>query len=294
MKRHLQLFTGNRAIRLVAVVVFALAGVLTTASMRPPVHKPAPVVQTAPPAGTDFAKFSHRSYSHSQLACASCHQRSDNSITPKFPGHSACTNCHLSQFVNPAAPMCTLCHENLSSMPPPMKAFPTKFSESFNVKFDHAQHNQGAGRPANGCATCHSGARRGTAMSILSGIAAHTTCYACHSPGARSGAGADISGCASCHSAASFRRTSTNGPSFSVGFSHATHGARQRLNCSDCHSLAGGRPQGQQASSPRALEHFAPVRGSSCATCHNGKRAFGELSDCKKCHTGATFAFRGR
>lgn len=289
----MELRGGNIAIRLAVTLGFLAVTVAAAFWGTHDAPSLTASAQNVPPVGQNYSNFSHRSYSHSQLSCASCHQRGDNSATPRFPGHNSCTNCHLAQFVNPQAPMCGLCHSSLASMPPPMKAFPAKFGESFNVKFDHAQHNQGAARPANGCASCHSAvARRGAAMSIPAGIGTHTTCYQCHTPGATS-AGRDISNCAACHSTAAFRRTSTNSTAFNVGFSHATHGPRQRLNCADCHTLSAGRPQGLQVSSPRPVEH-STQRASSCATCHNGKRAFGELTDCKRCHTGATFSFRGR
>jgi hypothetical protein len=51
-------------------------------------------------------------------------------------------------------------------------------------------------------------------------------------------------------------------------------------------------PQGRQASSPKAAEHFVSGGGQSCLTCHNGKRSFGgdlSFKDCRRCHTGATF-----
>src|SRR2546422_3690907 len=54
----------------------------------------------------DYANFKHTSQRHASLACTACHQRSDNSATPRFPGHKACTGCHLAQFVTPNVPMC--------------------------------------------------------------------------------------------------------------------------------------------------------------------------------------------
>src|SRR6185295_17007917 len=44
----------------------------------------------------DYSKFLHSSQKHSSLACNSCHERTDNSATPRFPGHKACTDCHRS------------------------------------------------------------------------------------------------------------------------------------------------------------------------------------------------------
>jgi c(7)-type cytochrome triheme protein len=246
-------------------------------------------------AETDYSKFSHRSESHSRLACASCHMRADNSAAPRLPGHKACTDCHFAEFVNPKAPLCNICHSSLSEGDPPLRAFPGRFNESFNAKFDHAQHNQGEGRPAAGCAACHTATlRRGVAMTIPAGLGAHNTCYQCHTPG-RTYAGRDISSCAACHTVAAYRRTQTNAVAFGASFSHAEHGARQRLTCTDCHSVRAGLAQAQQVGSPRTAQHFAPARTTSCATCHNNKRAFGEADygDCRRCHTGATFKFRG-
>ncbi len=242
----------------------------------------------------DYSKFSHKSYSHSQKACTSCHQRVDNSVIPRWPGHKACTDCHLAQFVTPTLPMCAICHSSLSTGNPPVSAFPSKFNDGFNVKFDHAQHNRGDAKPSSGCAECHKNVlRRGVAMTIPAGLSSHNICYQCHTPGKTSG-GRDISTCGACHSASGYRRTSTNSIAFGVSFSHAEHGPKQRLSCEECHSLREGLPQTQQVSSPRATQHFPIGRQLSCASCHNNKRAFGEadFDDCARCHSGTTFKFR--
>jgi len=54
-----------------------------------------------------------------------------------------------------------------------------------------------------------------------------------------------------------------------------------------------GTVKGRQVTAPVAAEHFAPAGTTSCATCHNNKRAFGppDFADCKRCHTGKTFKF---
>src|SRR2546423_669359 len=77
---------------------------------------------SAPPvrADEDYSKFSHKSDSHSRLACASCHVRADNSATPRFPGHKACTDCHLAEFITPKIPLCNICHSSLSGSNPPL------------------------------------------------------------------------------------------------------------------------------------------------------------------------------
>jgi len=239
----------------------------------------------------DYSKFLHSSQRHAAVACANCHHRTDNSARPGFPGHKDCTGCHLSQFTTPNVPMCSICHTTVSGSPPPLKAFPEQFKESFNVKFDHAQHMTGAARPKNGCSSCHSSSlRRGVALSIPAGLSAHNGCYTCHTPGAQS-QGRDIASCGVCHGQKSYACTSTDAASFRFAFSHAQHSARQRLSCADCHNYSAGLPQRRQVSSPRPLEHF-PTGNSACATCHNGRRSFGgdlDFKSCRRCHMGQTF-----
>jgi len=176
---------------------------------------------------------------------------------------------------------------------PPLKSFPTRFNESFNVKFDHVQHNIGSGRPPSGCAACHSrSGNRAAALSIPTSISAHNQCYTCHTPSSKSPAGREMASCGVCHDVRPFSRTSTNARAFRYAFSHAKHGVGQRLQCADCHRLSGGLPQSRQVSSPTASEHFPATRGMTCLTCHNGNRSFGgdlAFKDCRRCHTAATF-----
>lgn len=252
--------------------------------------------KATPPAIQDYSKFSHQSSKHASQQCTACHMRADNSARPNLPGHKACTSCHLSQFTTPEVPMCSICHTDVGSTNPPLKGFPENFKESFNVKFDHAQHMRGAAKPERGCVACHDKPlRRGVALSIPSGLGAHNQCYACHTPGKQSG-WRDISSCGICHAQARYSPTSTNGRAFRASFSHAEHSSRQRLDCAECHNLVAGAAQSRQVSSPLASQHFAAGRAQSCMTCHNGKRAFGaelEFSDCKRCHKGQTFKMQG-
>jgi len=238
----------------------------------------------------DYSKFLHTSSKHSSLGCANCHHRNDNSARPNLPGHKDCTGCHLTQFTTPNIPMCSICHQDVNGNDPPRKAFPDRFNESFNVKFDHAQHMTGEAKPKSGCVACHSASlRRGAALSIPTGIGAHSGCYVCHTPGAQAN-GRDLASCGVCHTTNSYARTSTDSQAYRVGFSHAQH-TRQRLNCSACHNYTAGLPQRRQVSSPRAQEHF-PTGGNSCATCHNGRRSFGgdlDFKNCRRCHTGSNF-----
>ena len=50
-------------------------------------------------AGADFSKFSHSSAGHAARACSACHARENNSPRPSLPGHKACADCHVQQFV---------------------------------------------------------------------------------------------------------------------------------------------------------------------------------------------------
>jgi c(7)-type cytochrome triheme protein len=241
----------------------------------------------------DYSRFFHISQRHASLACTSCHERTaDNSVTPRFPGHKACTGCHLAQFVTPAIPICQICHTNVQSSNPPLKGFPTRFNEKFNVKFDHAQHVRGTARPRNGCNGCHDRPLlRGAALSIPVGLNAHVGCYSCHTPDSKSNAGREIASCGVCHDQRAYVRTSTNSRAFRFAFSHLRHGPRQRLACDDCHSLTAGAAQSRQVSSPATAQHF-PLGRTNCVTCHNGKRAFGgdlSFKDCRRCHIGQTF-----
>jgi c(7)-type cytochrome triheme protein len=239
----------------------------------------------------DYSKFLHTSQRHASIGCANCHHRSDNSSRPSFPGHEQCIECHRSQYVTSDTPMCSICHADVNGSDPPRKAFPDRFKESFNMKFDHAQHMSGAAKPKNGCASCHGASlRRGVAMAIPSGMGAHDGCYSCHTPNATSN-GREIASCGVCHEQKTYARTPSDSPAFHVGFSHGQHSSRQRLDCANCHNSTAGLPQRRQVSSPRALEHF-PVGNSTCAACHNGKRSFGgdlDFKACGRCHTGQSF-----
>jgi c(7)-type cytochrome triheme protein len=241
----------------------------------------------------DYSKFLHTSQRHSGLACNSCHQRSDNSATPRFPGHSACTECHRGQFTTPNIPMCVICHTDVKGNQPGLKNFPGSFKETFNVKFDHAQHLTEAAKPKNGCNGCHAGlVNRGFGLSIPANLQAHNICYSCHTPESKSSSGREMGSCGVCHDQKGYTPTSSNSRAFRYTFSHARHGTKERLGCTDCHRVTAGLPQTKQVSSPSAVQHFPSGRGQTCATCHNGRRNFGGdlgFNSCRRCHSGSTF-----
>ena len=134
MKRLLQLTAKTR----VTVVCSALGAVLLIAATGGGLRvRGTTEAASFQDPNQDYSKFLHSSQKHASLGCANCHDRTaDNSITPRFPGHKACTNCHLGQFTTPAIPMCMICHSNTNGSNPPLKNFPSDFNESFNVKFD--------------------------------------------------------------------------------------------------------------------------------------------------------------
>jgi len=286
---------GTARVRGGLVLALAAAALCCAAALQAP-PRPSGLSAAAAPAlgfaraafAPDGPVFTHSTPQHAALSCNSCHRRADNSPRPATPGHKSCTDCHLQQFLTSGAQLCANCHTSLDSRNPPVKPFPGL--RSFNARFDHAAHAEGAGRPAEGCASCHQPLRRGAALSIPAGLATHSNCFQCHTPGAGAG-GRDLSSCGTCHSPGGYRRTGTGSRAFRVGFSHAQHGARQGLSCAECHSVRAGMPQGRQVTSPQPTQHFGAARAQSCMTCHDNRRAFGgdDFKDCKLCHKGQTF-----
>jgi c(7)-type cytochrome triheme protein len=282
-------------------------------------HGPAQLqrIAASETATRDYSKFTHANPEHARLPCLLCHRRPDNSARPQLPGHQPCAGCHGQQFAGLAgtgdaadastmqgaagagggaaprgaahvsgteSPLCAICHTREGSAE--VRQFPAL--KSFGVEFDHALHATGASRPANNCSACHKPTRGGVALSIPAGLGAHTTCFQCHSPRAKSGE-RDISSCDTCHSPGSHRRTQQTARAFAVGFSHAAHS--RGLSCADCHTIRPGAAQGRQVSSPLPLMHHASARAKSCMSCHDDRRAFGgeDFGDCRRCHTGASW-----
>jgi len=261
----------------------ALPADAATAAAPPPAGPPPAAAQEA---GGDFSRFTHTNDNHARLPCLLCHQRTDNAARPRRPGHTPCAGCHTQQFAEPASPICTICHTSPPS--PALKGFPPL--RTFNVRFDHATHTRGTARAA--CATCHKPARRGVALSIPSGTAAHATCFQCHTPRAQGASGRDISSCGTCHRLGRYARTPETAPAYGVNFSHAAHTSK-RLGCAECHTVRAGQPQRRQVTSPSPLMHHASKGAQSCMTCHDNKRAFGgdDFNDCTRCHRGDAWRF---
>ncbi len=97
-----------------------------------------------------------------------------------------------------------------------------------------------------------------------------------------------IGTCNVCHELAPYSRTPQSRYVFRAVFTHGDHNS---VGCGDCHSVRPGR-QGNQVTAIVAQQHNnAP---NSCATCHNGSRAFSgndpmNFSSCARCHKGSGF-----
>jgi c(7)-type cytochrome triheme protein len=163
---------------------------------------------------------------------------------------------------------------------------------SFDVAFDHAAHVSAAGGPRAGCATCHTPSRGGIALSIPSGAFAHDTCFRCHTARAQSGE-RDISSCGVCHRQGTRARMApASSVAFARSFDHSAHG-RAGLTCTECHAIRSGATAAHQVSAPVPEMHHAPARSRSCASCHDGTRAFGgtDFTACARCHKGDSWRF---
>jgi c(7)-type cytochrome triheme protein len=284
--------TGTRTTRsLKVVLIFCAICTFAVACIQQTAKSPVPLtaVETAPliPASTAakvFKTFSHKVPEHKKFACDTCHQREGRSAQIELAGHESCIGCHLNQFIaRDDQLMCTICHDNLKSDPPTQRAFPTRFAEGFNMKFDHAAHTRGAGQPREGCAACHKPS--GPGQTIPVGIQTHSTCYACHT------AESKIGTCNVCHQMAPYTRTLQSQYSFKAIFTHGDHRA---VGCDECHKVVPGAPNARQVTHISILEHRAAPT-NTCLQCHNGKRAFTgndpfNVGSCVRCHKGPGFA----
>lgn len=286
--------TGRKVSTLVVVLATAasFAWILNQAVLGSRIDREAELIGRAQPpnASQDYSHFKHDNPQHARLPCLLCHRRESNSSQPSLPGksnHAPCTGCHAQQFSDLSSPICVICHTNPQAGT--VKSFPTL--QSFNVKFDHARH----AAVGTTCATCHRPNRRGAALSIPAGLNAHSLCFGCHTPDAKTNEsnGRSLGSCSTCHELGRYVRTTERARAFRLGFSHQSHYASADLGCGRCHRVIPAQPPGRQVTSPVALNHHAPARAVSCMTCHNGKRAFGgdDFSVCKRCHTGSSWRF---
>ncbi len=273
------------------LLIFCALSVFAASCIQQAQKSPVPITaaETAPSiperdSTKTFRAFSHKIPEHKEFACNTCHQREGRSMEIELGGHESCIGCHLNQFTaRDDQAMCAICHNDLKSVPPTQRAFPTRFREGFNMKFDHAAHLRGEGRPPNGCASCHRPS--GAGQTIPVGFQAHANCYACHK------AETKIGSCSVCHELAPYRRTLQSQYNFKAIFTHGDHRA---VSCDDCHSVVAGAPNARQVTNITILQHRT-TPGNNCLQCHNGKRAFTgnnptDVSSCARCHKGPGFA----
>lgn len=228
----------------------------------------------------DYSRFTHSNQFHSRLPCLLCHRRDDNSTRIRFPGktdHLPCAGCHALQFSDQSSPICTICHSNPQLGK--MKRFPSL--RSFGFKFDHYKHRN------TNCAVCHKPESRGVIKSIPSGPSAHATCFQCHTANSAN----SMASCNVCHQPGSLVRTPERTRAIRIGFSHAKHSTG--FDCNSCHQIRVGAGRGRQVTQPLAAMHFTSGDTRSCASCHNGERAFGadDFANCRRCHIGKNFRF---
>ena len=98
-----------------------------------------------------FNDFSHAIAEHKQFECVSCHRR-EGAVARDGICRTRILRRLSSQPVHRRASRrcAAICHDDLKQVPPTMNEFPQKFVEGFNMKFDHAAHERGEGRPPQG------------------------------------------------------------------------------------------------------------------------------------------------
>lgn len=237
-------------------------------------HQPGTPERAVDTTKTIGFNFNHAN--HSGLNCNTCHNDlgGNNMSAPTVAMHSqvagqSCASCHNGgqAFGAKTFSDCRSCHTQFAG------------TRSFGVRFDHSNHAK------VNCATCHKSGGKTAAFTVPSGEGAHTTCFECHSPTKR-GTTMNNSYCFSCHQAGNPEKFGAQAQSIAANVSHSKH---RNMNCNSCHQTRGG-----DMSAPAFAMHKASKNVTSCATCHNNKRAFGEdFSNCKRCHTREDFKIRG-
>ncbi len=271
-----------------AVLVFGSAVLFAAACLQQAAKSPVTLTSAETPdpipqrvSSKTFEAFSHKIPEHTQFACNTCHFREERGVKSQLGGHESCIGCHLNQFVDEDQVMCAICHTDTKGQDPPVKAFPAKFIEGFNMKFDHAAHEKGAARPAEGCAACHDPSGPGKTIPV--GFQAHANCYGCHTAESKLGQ------CSVCHELAPYNRTLQSEYSFKSIFRHGDH----KMDCNECHNVIAGVPNARQVTNIQILEHRTSP-GNNCLQCHNGRRAFTgnnslDVTSCARCHGGAVY-----
>ena len=288
----------TRSLRLIIIAAAAivLISALACRSTKPPTankaaEAPQPAPQTAAaPSPFDVKEsaviartspFNHTRAEHQTKTkdCAFCHQRLDNSVTPVFPGHSACIECHAKDFTNTSSQMCVVCHKSPVDAQGTRISFPAKMTE-FGIKgFSHKQHMDAkkmAGETETPkCSTCHQ-STEGAASSFPN----HQQCYSCHVHQANQKLGE----CGVCHADTKLALKYTRGTGSALSLYNFQHGPHtKKASCDRCHRQTETAPKQVRAD----IQTISVGRGqrhtSACWSCHVQAKE----SVCTKCHRGS-------
>lgn len=233
-------------------------------------HQPGTPQRIVDSVATIGFSFDHQN--HSRVSCESCHNNaSGNKMTAINVGmHSGsvnnCATCHNGNKAFGANTFrdCRQCHQEVAG------------AKSFGVPFDHADHAK------TNCATCHKPTSAN--FSIPNGQNAHNTCFQCHSPN-KPGPTFTSSKCFSCHQVNGSNDITAASVTIDGNFTHTKH---KSFNCATCHESSKG-----VMAAPTVAMHKETKATQTCATCHNGQKAFGgdNFTNCKLCHTTGNFKF---
>jgi len=220
------------------------------------------------------------------IACARCHDEKAGRLVGR-PGHAACFGaCHGPAPKGTKQPLdadrlklCTNCHAEAVLVPPfigkPSVTYPPyRIDRDFSLVLGHQEHREIA------CSQCHDPiAPRAPAP--------HARCAGCHD--GTTPQRFAMATCESCHPPAVGKpqppELATVQNTVTAIFSHRTHAARGGAgkDCTTCHAKI-------RDASAVQIELPRPTV-TECASCHDGKQAFGVTTACTKCHAAPTDKF---
>jgi len=225
-----------------------------------------------------ISAFDHSRKEH-KLDCKSCHVRNDNKAVPPVPYHTACIDCHVSDFTSKTSQLCGTCHQMPLQAKVKTYAFPATLKEFGLKSFSHRDHtNPEKLKPEKTpeCKSCHAF----DARQVVAAFPRHPECYSCHVHQSKQ----KLSACNSCHAfpAESMKYRKTLGDAYTAyNFTHGSHFKQPTvgLRCDKCHQLQAGQNPMQAditvINTARGQRHK-----SLCWQCHDRRTE----SLCRKCH----------
>jgi hypothetical protein len=285
----------SKKLRLVIVAVALVAGAMACRDSKPPATnanrppEPAPAPAATPnqpeivPVEAEVMEraspFNHNRAEHKKIDCTVCHQRTDNEAAPKFPGHSACNDCHQKDFSSATSVLCAGCHKMPVDAQAQMISFPAKLKQLGLKGFSHRQHlNLDPGKLPAGIATLKCDSCHRLDRGAQASFPKHPECYSCHTHQA----GEKLGECSVCHTDRTLSVKYSPGfgtPTSLYNFKHGAHTGR--ASCDRCHGLTkatGKTSDILQISTARGQRH-----NSTCFACHSRVRE----TVCTKCHVGS-------